>query len=68
LWTDGIAIDDDPGISITITLPGFSASEVVAIDVLDNFEQELVSTTENGNLVICNFILRDYHIILHFTP
>jgi len=64
LWTDGVAVDDDPGIEATITLPGFSAQKVTGIDVLNGFEQELVTSTEDGNLVIQNLLVKDYPIIL----
>lgn len=68
LWTDGIAVDDDPGIEATVTLPGFSAKKVTTIDVLHGFEQELVTRSEHGNLVIQNLLVRDYPMILQLSP
>ncbi|MFH1907401.1 MAG: right-handed parallel beta-helix repeat-containing protein [Chloroflexota bacterium] len=67
LWTHGAAVDDDPGIEATLTLPGFSAQKVVGIDVLHGFEQELATSIEDGNLVIRDLLVKDYPIILHFT-
>lgn len=67
LWTDGVAVDDDPGISTTLTLPDFSIGEVLGIDVLYGFEQELITETENGNLVISNLLVKDYPTILRLT-
>ena len=67
LWTDGVAVDDDPGIEVTLTFPGFSDQKVVGIDVLHGFEQELVMSTEDGNLAIENLLVRDYPIILRLT-
>ncbi|MFB0556406.1 MAG: hypothetical protein ACETVW_00905 [Dehalococcoidia bacterium] len=64
LWTDGVAVDDDPGIEATLTIPGFSAQKVVGIDVLHGFEQELVTSMEDGNLVIRSLLVKDYPIIL----
>jgi len=64
LWTDGVAVDDDPGINATLTFPGFSVQKVTGIDVLNGFEQELVTNMEDGNLVIRNLLIRDYPIIL----
>jgi hypothetical protein len=64
LWTNGVAVDDDPGVKTTITFPGLSAQEVIGIDVLNGFEQELITETENGNLVIRNLLVKDYPIIL----
>ena len=65
LWTDGVAIDDDPGVEAKVTLPGLSGYKVVGIDILNSFQQELVTSTEDGNLVIDNLLVKDYPIILH---
>jgi hypothetical protein len=40
---------------------------VVGIDVLNGFEQELVTETENGNLVIRNLLIKDYPIIIRIS-
>ena len=64
LWTDGVAVDDDPGVSATLTFPGSSVQSVIGIDVLHGFEQELIIETENGNLVIRSLLVKDYPIIL----
>lgn len=64
LWTDGVAVDDDAGVEATLTLPGFSAQKVIGIDILNGFEQELVTSSEDGNLVIRDLLIRDYPIIL----
>ncbi len=67
LWIDGVAVDDDPGVPATLTFPGTSAQKAIGIDVLNGFEQELVTETENGNMVIRNLFIKDYPIILRFT-
>jgi hypothetical protein len=67
LWTDGVAVDDDPGVHTTLSFPSLSASQVVGLDVLHGFEQELITETENGNLVIRNLLVKDYPIILRVT-
>jgi hypothetical protein len=64
LWTDGVAVDDDPGVKTTLTFPGFSTQKVFAIDVLNGFEQEMITNVEDGNLVIENLLVKDYPIIL----
>lgn len=64
LWTDGIAVDDDPGIETTVTIPGFSASEVIGIDILNSLEQELITETVNGNLIISSLLVKDYPILI----
>ena len=68
LWTHGAAVDDGSGVEATLTIPDFSAQKVMGIDVLNGFEQELVTSIENGNLVIENLLIRDYPIILRFIP
>jgi len=65
-WTDGIAMDDDPGIIATLTLPVSSAGEVVGIDVLYGFEQQIHANLEDGNLVLRDILVKDYPIILRF--
>jgi hypothetical protein len=64
LWTNGVAVEDDPGVSATLTFPDLSAQRVIGIDVLHGFEQELIFEMENGNLVIRNLLVKDYPIIL----
>ena len=64
LWTDGIAVDDAPGVKATLTIPNFSAGEVVGIDILNGFEQQMIINVEDGNLVIGNLLVKDYPIIL----
>ena len=68
LWTDGVAVDDDPGIPATFTFPGFSADEVVGYDILHGFEQQLVTDNENGDLIVHDLLVKNYPIFLHFTP
>ncbi|NQU98558.1 cellulase family glycosylhydrolase [Candidatus Woesearchaeota archaeon] len=58
LWTDGVAVDDDPGVNADLIFAGFS--EVTAIDVFNGYTQSLVT---EGNTVK-NLIVRDYPLIL----
>lgn len=67
IWTDGVAVDDDPGVPATLTIPNISAGEVTGIDVLHGFEQELITSTENGNLVIQDLLVKDYPLILRLS-
>jgi hypothetical protein len=67
LWTDGVAVVDDPGIEATVTLASFSAQKVVGIDVLNGFEQELITGNQNGTLVIEKLLVKDYPIILRLS-
>jgi len=56
LWNDGIAVDDDPGVSSTIILPSINYQKVVAIDILNSFQQELKTSVEDGNLILQYFL------------
>jgi hypothetical protein len=66
-WTHGEAVDDDSGVSTTLTFPGLSAQQVIAIDTLNGFEQELITEVENESLAIRGIFVRDYPIILHIN-
>jgi hypothetical protein len=67
VWNDGVAVDYDPGQPSTLTFRDVSASKVIGIDVLHGFEQELIIEMENGNLMIRNFLIKDYPIILRLV-
>jgi len=67
LWTNGVAVELDPGVEATITVPDFEAGEVVAVDLLHNLEQELVFEIVDGDLVIENLLVRDYPLALIFS-
>jgi hypothetical protein len=64
LWTDRVAVDNDPGIETTLTFQDISTSEVIGIDVLYGYQQQLVATTEDGNLIVRDLLVKDYPIIL----
>ncbi len=42
-------------------------TEVDEFDVLNGFEQQMITSTEDGNLVIRNLLVKDYPIILHLV-
>ncbi len=64
LWTNGIAVENDPGVEAILNIPDFSASEVIVKDILYGFEQELIFETESGGLKIPNLLVRDYPILI----
>jgi hypothetical protein len=64
LWTDGAAVEEDPSVTTTLTLPGLSDQRMTGIDVLNGFQQEMITEVENGNLVIRNLMVKDYPIIM----
>lgn len=67
VWNHVHIADEDTAIVTSLTFPGLSAKKVVGIDVLNGFEQELVTGYENGNLVIRNLLIRDYPIIIRLS-
>jgi len=67
VWTNGIAVDNDPGVEATITIPNFPASEVVCIDLLNNLEQDLIFEMVDGNLIVSNLVVKDYPLIIKFS-
>lgn len=67
VWNDVDITDEETALPTTLTFSGLSAKNVVGIDVLNGFEQELVTETGNGNLVIRNILIKDYPIILRIS-
>jgi len=67
LWNDGVAVDDDPGTPSTLTIPGFADWNATGVDILNGFEQELITSTENGDLIIRDFMIKDYPIIIRLS-
>ena len=61
LWTDGVAVDDDPGVKANLTFSGFSSKEIIGIDILNNYTQPLITEGDS----IKDLIVRDYPLILH---
>ncbi len=67
IWTDGVAVEIDSGMLAALTIPSISAGEVKGIDVLYGFEQQLITSSENDNLVIRDLLIKDYPIILRIN-
>ncbi len=67
LWTDGVAMDEDPGVSSMLIIPGFAGWNATGIDILNGFEQSLITSSENGDLIIRDFLLKDYPIIIRLS-
>jgi len=67
VWTDGIAVDDDPGVPATISFPGLTAETVTGIDVLHGFEQELVFEVDGKDTIIRDLLVKDYPILIRLS-
>lgn len=68
LWTDGVAVDEDPGVEATLTVPNFLAEKVESIDVLEGYQQDVVINNKDEDLIIEGLIVRDYPMVLRITP
>ena len=68
LWTDGVAVEEDPGVKASITLPSFAAQDVIGIDTLNSLQQPIMASNEDGNLTIQNLVVRDYPLIIRLSP
>jgi hypothetical protein len=67
LWTDGVAVDDDPGVPASLTIPGFDGWNATGVDVLYGLEQKLITSNENSKLIINDFLVKDYPIIIRLS-
>jgi len=64
MWTNGPPSENEPGIPVTVVLPGLGFERVIGIDVLGGFTQELSAFLEENDLVIPRLVVRDYPIVL----
>jgi hypothetical protein len=67
LWSDGVAADYDPGITATLTFSGFADHQARGIDVLYGYQQQMITGTVDGNLVIRDLLVKDYPIVLRLS-
>lgn len=67
VWSDNVAADEYPGTASIITIQGFSKWNVIGIDPLHGFEQELITSDENGNLIISDVLIKDYPIVIKLS-
>ena len=64
LWTNGVAVDEDPGVRADLLLRGFSSESVVGMDIRNGAEHEILTSVQDGNLTIRGLLVKDYPIIL----
>ena len=64
IWTDGAAVDDDPGVEVSLLFNNIQANNAVGFDILEDYKQELITDSIDGNLVIEDLLIKDYPIII----
>jgi hypothetical protein len=67
LWTNGGAVDDDPGVPATLTFSGFDPTAVVGIDVINGVQQELITASSAAGLVIEDLLVKDSPIFVRLS-
>lgn len=67
LWTDGVAVEEAPGVPATITFPGLITDKVTGIDVLHGLEQDLVFTTDGETTIVKDILVKDYPILIRLN-
>lgn len=67
LWVNGIAVENDPGITAELIVHGYAGYSAISIDILNGFEQRLITKDMDGNMVIENLLVRDYPLLIRFT-
>jgi len=67
LWNDNAAIDQDDGVLSQLIIPDSVDWSVTGIDILNGFEQQLISSRENGNLIVHNLLIMDYPILIRLS-
>ena len=67
VWNDGVAADYDPGMTTTVIISDFAGWGATVVDSVYGFEQELITSNENGDLVIHQFLLKDYPIMIFLS-
>jgi len=65
--SDGVAVDHDAGLPAMLVIPGFAGWNATAIDVLNGFEQELISSDNDGDLIIRDILIKDYPVIIRLS-
>ncbi|MBI9043630.1 MAG: hypothetical protein JEZ06_04045 [Anaerolineaceae bacterium] len=64
LWTDGIAVEVDPGVETSLTIPEIYAGEATVVDILNGVEQDLIFNNVGGSLIIEDLLVKDYPILI----
>jgi len=64
LWTHGVAVEYDPGMTTTLTLSRFADHSLTGIDILSGYRQEMTVDWVDGNLIIRDLLVKDCPMVL----
>jgi hypothetical protein len=64
LWNDVIAEDNSIPQKTNLTINGFYGQNVVGVDTLNGFQQQLEAHLQGGNVIINNLLVSDYPMIV----
>jgi hypothetical protein len=67
LWSDGAAVDFDPGVTSTVTVHEGGNRSATGIDVLHGYLQPLDTEEQGPDLVIPGLLIKDYPILLRIA-
>jgi hypothetical protein len=67
LWTNGVAVEEDPGVPATITLPGDPATSALGLDVLAGIQQSLITERSGSDLVIRDLLVKDHPVFVRLS-
>jgi len=65
IWNDNAASEEESTVKVTLNIRNLVSDNVRVIDVLRKCQQDLTMIGENENLVIRDFIVRDYPLMLY---
>jgi len=68
MWTDSAAVEDYQGVPTTLTFSDLSNYGVSGTDVLNGFQQEIITEEENDQMVIRKLMVKDYPTIISIKP
>jgi hypothetical protein len=64
IWLPGDSRDEHPGVKTDVVVKGVRAGQVVGIDTLNGFEQELEFRQEGDQVVVPSVLIRDYPLMI----
>lgn len=67
LWRDGVAVEEDLGVTVSLTFPHRSVELAVGIDPLSGIRQELITERTGGDLFVPDLLVRDHPVFVRLV-